>query len=134
LYISYEAEKVTKHDCQVMALRFAREGADVLLAAKMTPNLRSQLPKEVRMAGLAQDGDVSTDDIHLIMEYKRGESWGSYTSPRANRFIVHSDANNPTVSSLEAFGEAMPGFKPDLLLVSGLQMMDNFPFEVSSVV
>ncbi len=53
---------------------------------------------------------------------------GPYRSPRANRFIVHSDVNNPTVSSLEAFGGALEDFSPDLLLVSGLQMMDNFPF------
>ncbi len=32
---------------QVMALRFAREGADVLLAAKMTENMRKELPSEV---------------------------------------------------------------------------------------
>ncbi len=74
---------------------------------------------------------LSEDDIHLILEYRREETWGQYTSPRANRFIVHSDVNNPTVSSLEDFGDALPGFKPDLLIVSGLQMMDNFPFPVS---
>ena len=44
------------------------------------------------------------------------------------RFIVHSDSSNPKVSSLEPFGPALAGFKPNLFLVSGLQMMDNFPF------
>lgn len=42
---------------------------------------------------------------------------------------MHSDVNNPTVSSLEDFGAALEGYEPDLLLVSGLQMMDNFPFK-----
>ena len=50
-------------------------------------------------------------------------------SPRANRFIVHSDVNNPTVSSLEAFDDLLSDFRPNLFLVSGLQMMDNFPFK-----
>ena len=45
------------------------------------------------------------------------------------RFIVHSDVNNPTVSSLEDFGAMLNAFDPNLLLVSGLQMMDNFPFK-----
>ena len=37
--------------------------------------------------------------------------------------------NNPTVSSLEDFGDQLKGYNPNLLLVSGLQMMDNFPFK-----
>ena len=38
--------------------------------------------------------------------------------------------NNPTVSSLEDFGEALADFgTPNLFLVGGLQMMDNFPFK-----
>ena len=64
-----------------------------------------------------------------LQEYKRQEKWGKYVSPRANRFIVHSDVNNPTVSSLEAFDDLLSDFRPNLFLVSGLQMMDNFPFK-----
>ena len=109
----------------VMALRFAREGAKVLLAAKMTSEMKRNLPASVEVASSKV---VAKDDIHLILEYKREEKWGKYESPRANRFIVHSDVNNPTISSLEDFGDALPAFKPDLLIVSGLQMMDNFPF------
>jgi len=29
--------------------------------------------------------DVEEDDIHLIMEYKKGDRWGEYTAPRSNR-------------------------------------------------
>lgn len=65
----------------VMALRFAREGCDVLLAAKMTESLEQMIPSNIKVVG----GDVSRDDIHLVIEYKRGDSWGPYTSSRANR-------------------------------------------------
>jgi ADP-dependent glucokinase len=41
---------------------------------------------------------------------------------------VHHDLNNPVVSSLEKFGGQLAQFSPQLLVVSGLQMMDNFPF------
>ncbi|KAG8034898.1 hypothetical protein G9C98_007974 [Cotesia typhae] len=108
----------------VMAMRFAKEGCDVLLAAKMTDSLRLMIPDDIKVVG----GEVDRDDIHLILEYKRGEQWGPYTSARANRYIIHNDNNNPTVSSLEAFDKALKEFQPDLLVVSGLQMMDNFPF------
>ncbi|KAJ4451556.1 hypothetical protein ANN_03022, partial [Periplaneta americana] len=73
-------------------------------------------------------GDTKKDDIHLILEYKADEEWGIYRSPRANRFIVHNDDNNPLVSSLEEFGNLLKQFNPNLLVVSGLQMMDNYPY------
>lgn len=46
----------------------------------------------------------------------------------AYRYILHNDDNNPLVSSLEALEEQIRNFDADLLVVSGLQMMDNYPF------
>ena len=66
--------------------------------------------------------------VIFFQEYKRNEVWMDLQSPRANRFIVHSDRNNPTISSLEGFEAPLAEYKPDLLVVSGLQMMDNYPF------
>ena len=65
----------------VMAMRLVREGCDVLLAAKMTTSLAQMMPEAVTVVG----GEIERDDIHLILEYKRGEMWGPYSSPRANR-------------------------------------------------
>jgi len=109
----------------VMAARFVREGAKVLLGAKLSPGLSEWVPEGMEVAG----GDIDKDDVHLIMEYKRNEEWDGVVSPRANRFIIHRDLNNPLVSSLEQFSQALPGFNPQLLVVGGLQMMDNFPFK-----
>lgn len=33
------------------------------------------------------------------------------------------------MSNLESFGERLSAFDPHLFIVSGLQMMDNFPFK-----
>ena len=108
----------------VMAARFVREGGVVLLGAKLSPGLQEWIPDGMEVAG----GAVDTDDVHLIVEYKRNEAWDGVVSPRANRFIVHHDLNNPLVSSLEQFSEAVTVFQPQLLVIGGLQMMDNFPF------
>ena len=108
----------------VMANRFAMEGADVLLAVQSGPHFKKLLKPGVKMVG----SDVDHSDIHLIMEYKTGEKWEQHTSPRANRYIVHSDHFNPTIQTLEPFMEAYKDFKPSLLVVGGLQMLDNFPF------
>lgn len=45
------------------------------------------------------------------------------------RYIVHSDDHNPYLSSMEEFAKKLKDFEPDLLVVGGLQMMDNFPFQ-----
>jgi hypothetical protein len=44
------------------------------------------------------------------------------------RFIIHNDHNNPLVSSLEEFDKLLKEFNPNLLVISGLQMMDNYPY------
>lgn len=46
------------------------------------------------------------------------------------RYIVHSDDHNPYLASMEDFAEKLEDFNPDLLVVGGLQMMDNFPFQL----
>ena len=44
------------------------------------------------------------------------------------RLILHSDSENPLLKTAEKFGKALQEFKPQLFVVSGLMMMDNFPF------
>ncbi|KAL7731510.1 hypothetical protein ACLKA6_011978 [Drosophila palustris] len=108
----------------LMAVRFVMEGADVLLGAHMSKKLRPLLPKEIRLAG----DEIPDDDIHLILEYKAGDRWGPYEAPRANRYILHNDKNNPHLRSVEQLTDALKQYQPQLLVVSGLQMMDMFKF------
>ncbi|PIK52129.1 putative ADP-dependent glucokinase [Apostichopus japonicus] len=107
-----------------MANRLAKEGCEVLLGGRMSQKLRGQLQEGVKVVGTP----LEKDDVHLIMEYKTGEVWGKYKTPRANRFIVHSDSSNPMLESLDEFREELGAFKPQAVVIGGLQMMDNFPF------
>lgn len=70
----------------IMAMRFAKEGCDVTLAAKLTKSMLQMMPQIINIVG----GEVKQDDIHLIMEYKRGDVWGPYSTVRANRYHVQS--------------------------------------------
>ena len=45
------------------------------------------------------------------------------------RFIVHSDNSNPYLETLEDLEKEILKFDPSVLVVGGLQMMDNFPFK-----
>lgn len=109
----------------LMARRFAFEGCEVLLGAHMSQKLRAELPESITVAG----PEVTDDDVHLLLEYPAGERWGHLHSPRANRFIIHNDHTNPKMAAIENFVPELEKFKPKLLVVSALQMMDNFPFE-----
>lgn len=112
----------------LMAKRFFIEGWKVLFAAKMSNKLKEYIPKEIQIVG--DDGvEEVRDDVHMILEYKADEEFGVFKAPRANRYIMHNDENNPLLSSLEKFDEHLPGFNPNLLVISGLQMMDNYPFK-----
>uniref|UniRef100_A0A1B0DJN7 Carbohydrate kinase PfkB domain-containing protein n=1 Tax=Phlebotomus papatasi TaxID=29031 RepID=A0A1B0DJN7_PHLPP len=91
----------------------------------MSGDLRKSIPKEIL---LSFSSSIEQDDIHLILEYRSGEKWGPLRAPRANRFILHNDQNNPTLSVLESLDPLLDDFKPRLFVVSGLQMMDNYPF------
>ncbi|XP_068447564.1 ADP-dependent glucokinase [Clinocottus analis] len=109
----------------VMASRMATEGCDILLGGSFSPDFTDVLSQHITVAG----NIIEEPDIHLILEYPSGASWGHYTSRRANRYIVHSDDHNPYLDSMAEFAEKLNDFNPDLLVVGGLQMMDNFPFQ-----
>jgi len=110
----------------MMGKRLSLEGAhEVLIASNASKEYMSYFPANMKFLGESDHGD----DIHLILEFKVGDQWGKYTAPRANRFIVHSDVNNPKLRYLEQFHEALASFKPHLVIASALQMLDNFPFE-----
>ncbi|XP_061621892.1 ADP-dependent glucokinase [Phyllopteryx taeniolatus] len=109
----------------VMAGRMANEGCDVLLGGSFSPDFTDVLSQHITVAG----NIVEEPDIHLILEYPSGAKWGRYSSRRANRYIVHSDDHNPYLASMEEFVKKLKDFHPDLLVVGGLQMMDNFPFQ-----
>ncbi|KAM7406290.1 hypothetical protein PAMP_000676 [Pampus punctatissimus] len=58
------------------------------------------------------------------------ESFAYFFAPgAAAEYIIHSDDHNPYLASMEEFAEKLQDFEPDLLVVGGLQMMDNFPFQ-----
>ncbi|UYV78397.1 hypothetical protein LAZ67_16001179 [Cordylochernes scorpioides] len=107
----------------VMASRFAKEGWQPLLGSQVSPQLQSMVPPRVHLSG----PQVARDDVHLLLEYPSGASWGPFSAPRANRFIIHSDHQNPLLISLENFAERLSGWEPHLVVVGGLQMLDNFP-------
>ena len=113
----------------IIAQRLAHEGWKVLLASKMSERVASLLHSSITLANPTSN-DIK-EDVHLILEFDLGEHWGNYESPRGNRFIVHSDKSNMLFETLYGFEDALYKFSPDLLIIGGLQLMDNFAFDTS---
>ncbi|XP_029290649.1 ADP-dependent glucokinase isoform X2 [Cottoperca gobio] len=94
----------------------------VLLCGPVGPKLHEMLDEQIVVPpGSLQE----TDEYHLILEYKAGEKWGSTRAPQANRFIFSHDVTNGAMSSLEMFVESLDEFDPDLVVLSGLHMMEG---------
>lgn len=121
----------------VMANRFAKEGrervpkkngeVDIILAAQFSSEFEKDgwMDEKVRFTGPRTE----VADRHLILEYKQNEKFNHLVSPRANRFIVHSDSHNPYLRGIdENFTKNFIKMQPNLLVISGLQMMDNIPY------
>ena len=65
----------------------------------------------------------------MILEYSKGEKWGQFQATCANRVIISHDISNSQLSPLEVFRDSLHAFQPDLVVVSGIHMLDSQPRE-----
>ena len=86
------------------------------------PLLKDLLPDQIQVPS---DSRISDDEVHLIMEYGLYEQWGPLTAPVANRFITSYDESNSKLTSLEKFFKSIIKFGPDLVLLSGLHLLES---------
>ncbi|XP_035520527.1 ADP-dependent glucokinase isoform X2 [Morone saxatilis] len=94
----------------------------VLLCGPVGPKLHEMLDEQIVVP---PESLQETDEFHLILEYKAGEQWGSTQAPQANRFIFSHDVSNGEMSSLETFVASLDEFQPELVVLSGLHMMEG---------
>ncbi|XP_019934869.1 ADP-dependent glucokinase isoform X1 [Paralichthys olivaceus] len=94
----------------------------VLLCGPVGPKLHEMLDEQIVVP---PDSLQEMDEFHLILEYKAGEKWGPTQAPQANRFIFSHDVSNGEMSSLEIFVASLEEFQPELVVLSGLHMMEG---------
>ncbi|XP_029431675.1 ADP-dependent glucokinase isoform X2 [Rhinatrema bivittatum] len=94
----------------------------VLLCGPIGPKLHELLDEHIAVPPASlQDGD----EFHIILEYKADEDWGAVNAPAANRFIFSHDVSNGAMNMLEVFVSSLEEFQPDLVVLSGLHMMEG---------
>lgn len=93
-----------------------------MLAGPIGGTLRELLHSQIHTPTFTPD---SQDEIHLIMEYPKGQQWGKITSTCANRVITSHDISNAKMVALEGFQEYLDSFRPDLIILSGAHLMQG---------
>ena len=65
------------------------------------------------------------EEVHIILEYSKGEELGGVMATCANRVIISHDVANSRLSSLEVFAKELESFDPTLVILSGLHMLEG---------
>lgn len=105
-----------------MADRAAVEGCDVLLGAAIGKEMRKHFNANIQLVGHLEDHEH--EDVHLVLEYSKGDEFRAHVTPRANRYYLNHDIYNARLSVLEEFEQALDAFNPDLVVFGGLQLME----------
>ncbi|KAF1318770.1 Adp-dependent glucokinase-like, partial [Globisporangium splendens] len=105
-----------------MADRAALEGCDVLLGAGIGKEMRKHFNSNIQLVGHLEDHEH--EDVHLVLEYAKGDEFRGHVTPRANRYYLNHDIYNARLSVLEEFEQALDAFHPDLVVIGGLQLME----------
>ncbi|GBG34129.1 ADP-dependent glucokinase [Hondaea fermentalgiana] len=124
----------------IMAVVFARDWnfKHISLGGPIGPFAEPLLPAQVATFSLDEGEDVlgvktKADEVHIIMEYKKGSKWAGSAARRANRFIVSRDLSNAVIAALEPLMEHVrdaPDGPFDLLIAAGLHMLDAMEADV----
>eukprot|EP00045_Choanoeca_perplexa_P007812 m.71920 g.71920 ORF g.71920 m.71920 type:complete len:474 (+) comp14229_c0_seq1:96-1517(+) len=96
---------------------------NVTLISHTGPKLRGLLHPHIHVPSSCYKRN---DELHLILEYQQHESFHGLSGGRANRFIFSHDVTNGRMlasAELEAHLAQHPA--PDVLVLSGLNMLDG---------
>lgn len=109
----------------LMATSLARLGCSVRLGGPIGDTLSKLLdPRIETVSPSGKDGGSLTDAVHLIMEYKMGQTMGDMIAPRANRFILVHDPLNARLAGLETLSDSIAGNQMDAFVASGLNQLE----------
>ncbi|XP_063782554.1 ADP-dependent glucokinase isoform X2 [Pseudophryne corroboree] len=104
----------------------AHPDMEVLLCGPIGPKLHELLDERILVPPSSLQ---EQDEYHLILEYKAGDQWGSGHASAASRFIFSHDLSNGAMTLLEVLLSSLEEFQPNLMVLSGLHMMEGLSHE-----
>ena len=95
--------------------------SQVLLAGPIGPKLRTFISRDIETIS-PKDTD---EEVHVILEFGKGQQWGKATAKCANRVIISHDIANSRMTALEQFDVYLNEFNPNLIIFTGAHMLDG---------
>ncbi|CAD6194429.1 unnamed protein product [Caenorhabditis auriculariae] len=107
----------------IMADRIAASfpSTEVYLVGPIGPRSQALLHPSVKRTNSTR---IVKDELHVIMEYKQGEILDDWVAPSSSRFITSHDHFSGSTVVMEMFFRAISQFKPDLVIVSGIHLLE----------
>ncbi|KAJ1354317.1 hypothetical protein KIN20_011211 [Parelaphostrongylus tenuis] len=108
----------------LMAERIASgfPSTEVYLVGPIGPRSQALLNPSVRRTNATR---IVKDEVHVILEYKQGETLGDWIAPSSSRFITSHDHFSGSTLVMEMFFKAIAQFKPDLTIISGIHTLES---------
>ena len=94
----------------------------ILLVGPVGPKLKDLLNASIQVPVSCQ---TPNDEVHLILEYNARETFENVQAPNANRYIISHDVYNSRMEMLNDFFNFTTQFKPDIIILSGLHLLES---------
>jgi ADP-dependent glucokinase len=123
---SPRAARLLGGNAALMARKMAAMGVAAVLGGRVGPSAAALLPPGVAPAGAL----AAEDEVHLILEYGKGESFAGGPpggAPRANRFIVTSALPEEAPAEFARTLAAGAAAGARVAVLSGLHMLEPLP-------
>lgn len=69
--------------------------------------------------------EIENDEVHLILEYGEHDEYEKVRAPRSNRFIVSHDYYNSRMEMIDEFFHFATVYRPHLIILSGLHLLES---------
>ena len=102
-----------------------------MLIGPIGPKLKALLNSKIK---IPNEVLIDKDEVHLILEYGLNQEWTNIKSPQSNRFIVSHDIYNSKIEMLELFFNLTNQFDPNIVILSGLHLVESQSEEFQLVI
>ncbi|EGT52791.1 hypothetical protein CAEBREN_28087 [Caenorhabditis brenneri] len=107
----------------LMADRIAANfpSTEVYLVGPIGPRSQALIHPSVKRTNSTR---ILKDELHVILEYKQGEILGDWVAPSSSRFITSHDHFSGSMVVMEMFFKAIAQFRPDLVIITGVHLLE----------
>lgn len=111
-----------------IAQNLAQQLKTILLIGSIGPRLTKLLHNGIK---IPTSTELKHDEIHIVLEYAKGEPWGDMAAPNNGRYITSHDVarqvpNNNT-AVIDEFFQVIHSAHPDLVVFTGIHLLEFLP-------